>query len=96
MAWKVENANDANFTQLEGSVNKLFQGTGLGLAITKKLAELMNGEITVDSEPNKGSIFYFSAQLDIFDIKEYLNYEMKKEMLNTRIQKRQENTIGRR
>ena len=37
-----------------------YQGAGLGLAISKSYVELMKGEIWVDSEPGKGSIFYFT------------------------------------
>ncbi len=47
----------ASFTQQEGQSTKKYGGTGLGLAITQKLVQLMNGEISVESEPGKGSIF---------------------------------------
>lgn len=44
------------FEQQEGQSNK-YGGTGLGLAITKKLVDLMNGEILIDSIPDKGTYF---------------------------------------
>jgi len=45
------------FEQMEGQDSKRYGGTGLGLAISNKLAALMNGEIMIESETNKGSIF---------------------------------------
>jgi signal transduction histidine kinase/DNA-binding response OmpR family regulator len=45
------------FNQVEDERNRKFEGTGLGLAITRKLVELMGGEVWVDSELGKGSCF---------------------------------------
>lgn len=45
------------FRQAEEGYNRNFEGAGLGLAITKKLVNMMNGEIYVESEMNKGSTF---------------------------------------
>jgi two-component system, NtrC family, sensor kinase len=45
------------FTQAEATTAQRFGGTGLGLAITRKLARMMGGDVTVTSEPGKGSVF---------------------------------------
>lgn len=65
------------FRQAELDVTRQYGGTGLGLSISEKLITLLGGEIWVDSEPGKGSTFYFQVPFDSLPIRD-INEKAKK------------------
>lgn len=74
------------FTQADGSTSRKYGGTGLGLTITKKLAKLLGGDLTVQSQSGKGSVFTLTIPADIiqnsqnkYDKYEYINPQKKSE-----------------
>ena len=55
------------FRQIDGTSTRRYNGTGLGLSICKKIANLLKGELKVQSEVNKGSIFSFTIPINVED-----------------------------
>jgi two-component system, sensor histidine kinase and response regulator len=61
------------FEQADSSTTRLYGGTGLGLSISKKLSELMNGLLTVESKLNEGSEFILTIPVEIDELESTLN-----------------------
>ena len=57
------------FRQIDGTTTRKYGGSGLGLTICKKIADMLNGSISVQSEIGKGSTFSFSIPLKVMEIR---------------------------
>jgi signal transduction histidine kinase len=56
------------FRQGDDSHSRQYGGVGIGLAISQKIAQVLNGELTVESEPGNGSTFYFTVPVVMTEI----------------------------
>ncbi|MCK5002176.1 MAG: response regulator [Gammaproteobacteria bacterium] len=69
------------FTQADKTIERKFGGTGLGLVISKKLSQMLNGDITFESQHNKGSIFTLKISVENTE----QEYDAENSLLNKKI-----------
>jgi signal transduction histidine kinase/CheY-like chemotaxis protein/HPt (histidine-containing phosphotransfer) domain-containing protein len=73
------------FAQADSSTTRKYGGTGLGLTISKRLAEMMGGEIWVESEQGRGSTFSFTASLGLGKEKAKKRYRPSKDLRGVKV-----------
>ncbi len=73
------------FSQADNSTTRKFGGTGLGLAICKQLVDLMRGQIGVESQPNKWTLFWFSVPFLKQPVRQTHTLVSRKELQDLRI-----------
>ncbi len=70
-----------NFYQTDSSISRKFGGTGLGLAISKAIVVKMEGQIGFESEPQKGSTFWFEIPMEVVSPEIVLDENLKESIL---------------
>jgi PAS domain S-box-containing protein len=88
----------ASFTQADVNTTRKYGGTGLGLSISKKLVNMFNSELVVESTMGKGSVFHFTVELKINENRKmYINEEKAKNLQSltgTRILLAEDNPVN--
>lgn len=87
------------FSQLDRSMARKYGGTGLGLAITKKLVQLMGGQVAVESQLGQGSTFSFQLPLPSCPAPEETNATQKDQhypIVNAKVLLAEDNAVNRR